>query len=232
MNSYYKAEFPYSEELYHHGIKGQKWGIRRFQNSDGTLTTLGKIHYGSQKYARIAGSAISKGAKRVAKGTANVVSKGAKRASLNFKSRHKWLMTDEELKEYTNRLTLEANYKKALADSKKKENGRKFISDNLSKIGNALIGAGINVVTDNIRAQNQIRLDDKKRAHEKAIAKKEIKKNLSYELANKTIKDIKDEKRKPLTNDQINKRLDRISLYSELEGYTVPKTNNGKKKKK
>jgi hypothetical protein len=34
-------------ELYHHGIKGQKWGIRRFQNPDGTLTELGKKRYGS-----------------------------------------------------------------------------------------------------------------------------------------------------------------------------------------
>lgn len=32
-------------ELYHHGIKGQKWGIRRFQNPDGTLTEAGKKHY-------------------------------------------------------------------------------------------------------------------------------------------------------------------------------------------
>lgn len=31
-----------SDELYHHGIKGQKWGVRRFQNSDGTLTDEGK----------------------------------------------------------------------------------------------------------------------------------------------------------------------------------------------
>jgi len=36
----------YSDELYHHGIKGQKWGVRRFQNSDGTLTAEGKRHYG------------------------------------------------------------------------------------------------------------------------------------------------------------------------------------------
>lgn len=27
--------------LAHHGIKGQKWGIRRFQNEDGTLTKAG-----------------------------------------------------------------------------------------------------------------------------------------------------------------------------------------------
>lgn len=29
-------------ELYHHGIKGQRWGIRRYQNPDGTLTEEGK----------------------------------------------------------------------------------------------------------------------------------------------------------------------------------------------
>ncbi len=31
--------------LAHHGIKGQKWGIRRYQNEDGTLTTAGKARY-------------------------------------------------------------------------------------------------------------------------------------------------------------------------------------------
>lgn len=34
-------------ELYHHGIKGQKWGVRRYQNADGTLTSAGKKHKSS-----------------------------------------------------------------------------------------------------------------------------------------------------------------------------------------
>ncbi len=29
-------------ELYHYGVKGMKWGIRRYQNADGTLTSAGK----------------------------------------------------------------------------------------------------------------------------------------------------------------------------------------------
>lgn len=32
-------------ELYHHGILGQKWGRRRYQNEDGTLTEAGKKRY-------------------------------------------------------------------------------------------------------------------------------------------------------------------------------------------
>lgn len=35
----------YTDYLMHHGIKGQKWGVRRFQNKDGSLTQQGKLRY-------------------------------------------------------------------------------------------------------------------------------------------------------------------------------------------
>lgn len=35
-------------ELYHHGVKGQRWGIRRYQNKDGSLTPYGKKRYAKE----------------------------------------------------------------------------------------------------------------------------------------------------------------------------------------
>ena len=39
-------------ELYHHGIRGQKWGVRRFQNADGSLTSAGIKRYSKQIQAK------------------------------------------------------------------------------------------------------------------------------------------------------------------------------------
>lgn len=43
--SYYYITYD-TDYLEHHGIKGQKRGIRRYQNEDGSLTTEGRIRYG------------------------------------------------------------------------------------------------------------------------------------------------------------------------------------------
>lgn len=48
--------YTYSDELYHYGVRGQKWGVRRYQNEDGTLTEEGRIHYGRANGIRYGGS--------------------------------------------------------------------------------------------------------------------------------------------------------------------------------
>lgn len=44
---------PKDDELYHHGVKGQRWGIRRYQNPDGTLTEKGKAKLSKYKNKQI-----------------------------------------------------------------------------------------------------------------------------------------------------------------------------------
>lgn len=41
--------------LYHHGVKGQKWGVRRYQNDDGSLTEAGKKRYSVRRTNEIGG---------------------------------------------------------------------------------------------------------------------------------------------------------------------------------
>lgn len=51
----------YNGELYHHGVLGQRWGVRRFQNKDGSLTSAGKKHYGDAAVAGAKGLASAAG---------------------------------------------------------------------------------------------------------------------------------------------------------------------------
>lgn len=80
----------YSDELYHYGIKGQKWGVRRFQNPDGSLTPAGVVRYRKHDTAR---SVYTKAVRQEPRITANVISaaknSGVKLYGLNHRLKTK-----------------------------------------------------------------------------------------------------------------------------------------------
>lgn len=53
LSEHYNKPSPSELELYHHGILGMKWGVRRYQNKDGTLTKAGKERYGYQDHKEL-----------------------------------------------------------------------------------------------------------------------------------------------------------------------------------
>ena len=55
----------YNEQvLYHHGVLGQRWGVRRYQNADGSLTKAGKLHQAKQNYKSAKKSAFERALRR------------------------------------------------------------------------------------------------------------------------------------------------------------------------
>lgn len=81
-------------ELYHWGIKGMRWGIRRYQNPDGTLTPEGRA-----RYIRSDGS-LTRRARR----------KGVEK-----------ILSTEDLKIVNNRLDLERQYRNATGNEKSEQ---------------------------------------------------------------------------------------------------------------
>lgn len=46
---FYRKDYDCMSELYHHGVKGMRWGVRRYQNKDGSLISNGKQRYSDEE---------------------------------------------------------------------------------------------------------------------------------------------------------------------------------------
>ena len=102
-----------SNSLYHFGIKGMKWGIRRYQNKDGSLTVAGKKRYNEDEKSPKEKSAPSSSSNR---------------------SRSISELSDAELRTRINRLNLEKQYKQLISEgadnnTKQVKEGKSFTNE-------------------------------------------------------------------------------------------------------
>lgn len=100
----------YRDELYHWGIKGMKWGVRRYQNKDGTLTSEGKKHY-SQDHEDYTRAHTKKSVRE---------------------------MSDSELNARINRLQKEQQYERLTASSSKLQKAIKIAGTTATALGTVM----------------------------------------------------------------------------------------------
>lgn len=97
-----------ADELKHYGIKGMKWGVRRFQNSDGSLTADGKKRYSGDNLKDIQ-KQVNQG-KNVVDGVKKTKAKAAEKRTEKKIKDDLSQMSDKELRDIVNRLNMEERY--------------------------------------------------------------------------------------------------------------------------
>lgn len=149
-------------ELYHWGIKGQKWGIRRYQNPDGSLTEEGKARYGGDSYDKLSQnqkdrynadqtkaevatfdtvSKTASGVKSIANDISNMPYMQEKRkvSYANYPN-----MSDKELQDRANRLALEHRYSDLTGETRYEKSGSEKAREVLQTVG-AVAGIGATI---------------------------------------------------------------------------------------
>jgi len=124
-------------ELYHHGIKGQKWGVRRYQNQDGSYTDEGRRRRGF-------GSFEDRRARREQKRNEKLMRKQVKE-DRKWAQKNRALLTDAELNARINRLQKEKQFndlsKQDIAPGKEKT--LSLIDKYANQAAGAIVGAAV-----------------------------------------------------------------------------------------
>ncbi len=153
-----------SNELMHHGIHGMHWGVRRYQNKDGSLTAAGRkrINQLDSEYQRLTGKKLSKSSADVKKTESKPKSKSKSISE----------MTNEEIQEKINRITLEQNLKSLTP--KKISAGKRFTetvmndvitpaaTDVGKQLAKSMFADGVNKVF-NLEGDNKVYANNKKK---------------------------------------------------------------------
>lgn len=145
-----------NNELFHYGIKGMHWGIRRFQNPDGSYTTAGRARYnvggyrGTKKSKQVKGTGsklrtgklIADDSANLSRQSANMLRKSAAKSRNKMRKQTDLSrMSDQELRDWVNRGNLERQYRQ-LYESPQTTSGREHVADFLDNLGDAIQFAG------------------------------------------------------------------------------------------
>ena len=146
------GSFIRGDDLYHWGIKGMKWGIRRYQNPDGSLTAAGK-----KRYTNPDGSLNEKGKKKFGNSVKSDAETPKRKTAKD--------MTDEELDKAINRARKEDEYNRLRPEPKtetKNENYKKLMTKVVNEmIVPAVIQSGRNALQKALDKQANDLLKDK-----------------------------------------------------------------------
>lgn len=177
----WKKEEPgvtYGGVLIHYGISGQKWGLRRFQNEDRTLTEEGKARYSKEgREERKAQKQKVREEKAAAKAQRKAEKEAAKPESARWKASEAGFLSDEELNRRNSRLQREQQYRNMT-----KSTGRKVLESLAGTVSGILIGSLIGSATNFMKTQYTAKINQgamwmnnntdlmKLKVNEKAIA--------------------------------------------------------------